>query len=424
VTIRVVAPGEWAAWRELRLRALVDSPDAFGETLEGAHARDEAAWISATAVDAARVVLVAERAGTRIGMAVARVAPDDTRRAHLSAMWVAPEARRTGVGRALVDAAMRWARFAGAGTLVLKVTERAPDAASLYRALGFADTGTLEAARPGSRIQSSVLVAQLGPLVMGVVNTTPDSFSDGGQFLDPDAAIAQGLGLLRAGADLIDVGGEATNPKATRVDAAEELRRIEPVIRGLVAAGATVSVDTTKAAVARAAIGWGASIINDISGGLFDREMAGVLADFHGTYIAGHLRGRTLREVFAIEGTITWREVATELAERLAELPASIRGRVWVDPGVGFGKGADPAANLSLLRYAGDLGRAVGCPVVVGPSRKRFLRRVVATEPVTLEQLDAASVEASLGAVRSGAHVVRVHNVALLRAALAVYTRM
>jgi dihydropteroate synthase len=300
----------------------------------------------------------------------------------------------------------------------------------MYRALGFTDTATIEAVRPGSEIQSRILIAQLGPLVMGVVNATPDSFSDGGRYAGPDAAIAHGLALLRAGADLLDVGGEATNPKATPVDAREELRRIEPVIRALVAAGATVSVDTTKAAVVRAAATAGASIVNDVSGGLFDPEMSNILGEFAGTYIAGHLRGRSLREVFAAEAPITWREVASELAERLAGLPASIRGRIWVDPGVGFGKGADPEGNLSLLRHAGDLGRAVGCPVVVGPSRKRFLRKVVGhalgCDPaeVTPDQLDAASVEASLAAVRSGAHVVRIHNVALLKAALAVYTRM
>jgi dihydropteroate synthase len=432
VRIRVVAPADWRTWRELRLRALGDSPESFGETLAGAQVRDEAAWVSATAADRTRIVLFAERDGQPIGMAVARISPDDARRAHLYAMWVAPEARQSGAGRALIDAAMRWSRLAGAATLVLRVSERATAAEALYRAAGFAATGSIEAVRPGSEIQSRVMVAQLGPLVMGVVNATPDSFSDGGRYVEPDAAIAHGLALIRAGADLIDVGGEATNPKATPVAAAEELRRIDPVIRALVAAGATVSVDTTKATVARAAAAAGASIINDVSGGLFDPEMSNILGDFAGTYIVGHLRGRDLAEVFAAEAPASWREVAAELGERLAALPSSIRGRIWVDPGVGFGKGADPEGNLMLLRHAGDLGRALGCPVVVGPSRKRFLRRIVArslpagsrTDDVTLEQLDAASVEASLAAVRSGAHVVRVHNVALLRAALAVYTRM
>ncbi len=431
--IRVVAPVEWRTWRELRLRALADSPDSFGETLDSAQARDDAAWIGATSPDRTRIVLFAESDDRLIGMAVGRISPDDARRANLYAMWVAPEGRQRGAGSVLVRGVMRWARLAGAATLALRVSERSPAAVAMYRALGFAETGVIETIRPGSEIQSRVMVAQLGPLVMGVVNATPDSFSDGGKYVAPDAAIAHGLALLRAGADLIDVGGEATNPKAAGVDADEELRRIDPVIRALVAAGATVSVDTTKASVALAAARAGASIINDVSGGLFDPEMATILEDFAGTYIAGHLRGRSLREVFAAEAAeVTWREVAAELGERLAALPSVLRGRVWVDPGIGFGKGADAEGNLSLLRHAGDLGRALGCPVVVGASRKRFLRRIVARDSagtprpddVTLEQLDAASVEASLAAVRSGAHVVRVHNVALLRAALAVYTRM
>jgi dihydropteroate synthase len=431
IRVRVVEPAESPTWRDLRLRALADSPDAFGETLANASTRDETAWVRFTAPDPTRVVLFAEQAGAPIGMAVGRIAPEDPHRAHLYAMWVAPEARRSGAGRGLVDAVKRWARLAGASSLFLRVTERAPEAHAMYRTLGFVATGETEPLRDGSSITSYVLAAQLGPLVMGVVNVTPDSFSDGGVFSDPGAAIAHGIALLRDGADLIDVGGEATNPRAKPIDAAEELRRIEPVVRALVATGAQVSVDTTKAVVAKAAIAAGASIINDVSGGLFDPDMAGVLATSSASisYIVGHLRGRSLSEVFSAEAPVSWREVAAELGERLAALPASVRARAWVDPGIGFGKGPDPEGNLELLRHAGDLGRALGRPVVVGPSRKRFLRRIVesvgpiASEP-TLDQLDAASVEASLAAVRSGARVVRVHNVALLRAALAVYTRI
>lgn len=261
---------------------------------------------------------------------------------------------------------------------------------------------------------------------MGVVNVTPDSFSDGGRHLDPAAAIAHGLALVRDGADLVDVGGEATNPRAAPTDAREELRRVLPVIEALAAAGAIVSIDTTKAAVARAAVAAGAAVVNDVSGGVFDPEMAGALADLDVIYIAGHLRGATLAEVFAAEAAVSWRDVAADLALRVAALPPHTRARVWVDPGIGFGKGADPEANLELLRHAGEIGRTVGHPVVVGPSRKRFLRRLVgsaAGEPTT-EQLDAATVAACLGAVRGGAQVLRVHNVALLRAALAVYTRL
>jgi dihydropteroate synthase len=269
-------------------------------------------------------------------------------------------------------------------------------------------------------------------LVMGVVNVTPDSFSDGGKYLGVEQAVAHGMQLWRDGADVLDVGGEATNPKAEPIDAAEECRRVLPVIERLVNAGARVSVDTTKALVAREAVRHGAKIVNDVSGGLFDAEMARTIAGLEGvTYIAGHLRGQTIAEVFAkepvglqmLQRPITWREVAAELGERLAALPAEARTRTWVDPGVGFGKGADPDVNLGLLRDAGELSRAVGCPVVVGPSRKRFLKTLVGMEPDALT-LDVATVAACLAAVRGGAQVLRVHNVALLRTALAVYTKV
>jgi dihydropteroate synthase len=262
-------------------------------------------------------------------------------------------------------------------------------------------------------------------LVMGVVNVTPDSFSDGGRYLDVDVAVAHGLQLLRDGADILDVGGEATNPRAQPVTADEELRRVLPVVERLVAAGATVSIDTTKARVARAAVAAGAWIINDVSGGLFDPEMRDAIGD--ATYIAGHLRGSSLAEVFGGESRgarpLDWRTVADELAERLAVLPAGARDRAWVDPGLGFGKGADPTANFLLLRHSGDLGARLGRPVVVGASRKRFVRRAFGVHDDDLTALDAASVATSLDAIRAGANVVRVHNVALLRAALALYTK-
>jgi dihydropteroate synthase len=263
------------------------------------------------------------------------------------------------------------------------------------------------------------------PAIMGVVNVTPDSFSDGGRYLDADAAVAHGLQLLRDGADILDVGGEATNPRAQPVSAAEELRRVLPMVERLVAAGATVSIDTTKAIVARAAVAAGARIINDVSGGLFDPGMPDAIGD--ATYIAGHLRGRSLAEVFAAEtsaaGGLHWQAIADELADRLARLPPGVRERAWVDPGLGFGKGADPEVNLALLRHSGDLGARLGRPVVVGPSRKRFVRRAFSVHDDDIAALDAASVAASLDAIRAGANVIRVHNVALLRAALALYTR-
>jgi dihydropteroate synthase len=142
------------------------------------------------------------------------------------------------------------------------------------------------------------------------------------------------------------------------------------------------------------------------------------------TYIAGHLRGRTLAEVFAPEGHIappSWSEVADELAERIRQLPRSMR--VWVDPGIGFGKGADPEGNVALLRHAGHIADRVSRPVVVGPSRKRFLRRLLGAQEVGTDALDAASVLASLAAVRAGAHCVRTHNVALLHTHLTAYNK-
>ena len=253
---------------------------------------------------------------------------------------------------------------------------------------------------------------------MGVVNATPDSFSDG--YPKTGDAVAHGLQLLRDGADILDVGGEATNPHARPVTAEVELARVIPVIAQLVAAGATVSVDTTKAVVARAAVLAGATIVNDVSGGLFDPEMAQTIHELTGvTYICGHLRGRSLAEVFTAEVPVHWHEVVTELGVRIAHVPAD---RTWVDPGIGFGKGADGETNLALLRHAGDIGRALGRPVVVGPSRKRFLRRLAGSDdPLAV---DVASVAACLGAVRAGAQIVRTHNVALLGAALAVYTKL
>jgi dihydropteroate synthase len=265
-----------------------------------------------------------------------------------------------------------------------------------------------------------------GPLIMGVVNVTPDSFSDGGRLGSVEEAVAYGLQLMRDGADILDVGGEATNPRATPVSAEVELARVRPVVEALVGAGATVSIDTTKAVVARAAIAAGATIVNDISGGRFDPEMATAVDQAGVTYVVGHLRGDSLAAVFASETPVGWQDVAVELLAQLARLPEAARARAWVDPGLGFGKGTDPEGNLDLIRHAGDLAvRLGGRTVVVGPSRKRFLRRMLgAAGEVSEADLDAASTAACLAAVRAGANVLRVHNVALLRKALTVYTKI
>jgi dihydropteroate synthase len=259
-------------------------------------------------------------------------------------------------------------------------------------------------------------------LIMGVVNVTPDSFSDGGRYLDAAAAIAHGLALRDAGADLLDVGGEATNPRAAPVSAEDELARVLPVIEGLAAAGALVSVDTTKAVVARAACAAGAAVVNDVAGGRFDPDIGAAALEGGAAYVCGHLRGRSLAEVFAAEAPAGWREVADELAERLDALPAALRERTVVDPGLGFGKGADGRGNASLIAHAGDLARALGRPVLVGPSRKRFIGRLAGAADE--RALDAGSVGACLAAAAAGANIVRTHDVSLLRPALAVYTEI
>jgi dihydropteroate synthase len=431
VTVRQAAQHDWERWRDLQLRALADAPDAFGETLAEATAQGDAHWRAHVAPRRDAVRLLAELDAAAVGIAVVAIDPDDRRRAQVVAMWVAPEARGLGLGGALVHRGLAWARERGALDVGLQVGERQRAARRLCVRLGFRPTAEQVPLRAGSDLARERWAIRLTPLIMGVVNVTPDSFSDGGTYLDPGAAIDHGHELMAAGADILDIGGEATNPRAQPVAASEELRRILPVIEGLGAAGARISVDTTKAEVARAAVLSGASIINDVAGGLFDPGMARAVAELASrhdlTYVAGHLRGRSVAEVFAAEGSVAWREVAAELAERLVAFPGM---HVWVDPGIGFGKGADPEGNIALLRHAGDLGEAMRRPVVVGASRKRFLRRLLAgpapavPDPdLTQDQLDAASALASLTAARAGAHVLRVHNVTLLRAALTAYNR-
>ncbi len=263
---------------------------------------------------------------------------------------------------------------------------------------------------------------------MGVVNVTPDSFSEPGRYVDAAAAIAHGRALTAAGADILDVGGEATNPRATAVSAAVELARVMPVIEGLVATGAVVSIDTTKAVVAAAALAAGAHIVNDVSGGRFDPDIFEVTAAGGGAYVCGHLRAASLATVFIDEAAVSWREIADELGARLAAMPAALRQRTVVDPGLGFGKG-DHHANALLCAHAGDLARDLGRPVLVGPSRKRFITRLLGAMTTTTPAaaamaLDAGSVGACLAAVAAGAHVVRIHDVSLLRPALAVYTEI
>ncbi|GAA4096856.1 MULTISPECIES: dihydropteroate synthase [Streptomyces] len=249
--------------------------------------------------------------------------------------------------------------------------------------------------------------------VMGVVNVTPDSFSDGGRWFDTSTAVKHGLDLVTAGADLVDVGGESTRPGASRVDESEELRRVIPVVRGLAAEGVTVSVDTMRARVAEQAIAAGAVLVNDVSGGLADPAMIPAVAATGAPFVVMHWRGfsqdMNARAVYADVVT----EVVTELRARTE---AVIEGgiapeRLVIDPGLGFAKQADH--DLALVAHLGEL-RALGRPVLVAASRKRFLGRVLAGHegaPPPARERDAATAAVSAIAAHEGAWAVRVHEV-------------
>jgi len=249
--------------------------------------------------------------------------------------------------------------------------------------------------------------------VMGVVNVTPDSFSDGGRWFDTTAAVKHGLGLVTEGADLIDVGGESTRPGATRVDEAEELKRVIPVVKGLASEGVTVSVDTMRASVAERALQAGAALVNDVSGGLADPEMIPVVAAAGAPFVVMHWRG------FLQGGTIkgSYENVVTEVADELhARVEAVLAGgvspgRIVIDPGLGFSKEAEH--DLTLLAHLDHL-RALGHPLLVAASRKRFLGRVLAGPggaPPPARERDAATAAVSALAAQQGAWAVRVHEV-------------
>ena len=254
------------------------------------------------------------------------------------------------------------------------------------------------------------------PLVMGVVNVTPDSFSDGGRYVEPRAAVAHGLALLERGADLLDVGGESTRPGATRPLVAEELARVVPVITELAAAGATVSVDTMRAEVAAAALEAGASIVNDVSGGLADPGMLPLVAASGATYVAMHWRAHADRmsahtDYTAHGGVVPG--VVAELGQRVeAALAAGIAAdRLVLDPGLGFAKTAEQ--SWELLRGLAELD-SLGHRLLVGASRKSFLGRLLADatgEPRAVEDREAAHLAVVLHCARAGVWGVRVHDV-------------
>ncbi|MGC4836388.1 dihydropteroate synthase [Micromonospora vinacea] len=267
------------------------------------------------------------------------------------------------------------------------------------------------------------LVRASGPVVMGVLNVTPDSFSDGGRYADLDAAVGHGVRLRDAGAHLVDIGGESTRPGAERIDAATEAERVLPVIRELTAAGVTVSVDTSRARVAEAALAAGAAVVNDVSGGLADPDMARVVRDAHCPWVLMHWRGhsRGMRELATYTDVVA--EVRAELAQRIdAALAAGVApDRLIVDPGLGFAKTA--AHNWELSARLPEL-LDLGYPLLFGASRKSYLGRLLADAdgtPRPTAQREAATVATSVLAVAAGAWGVRVHDVRATADALAVW---
>ena len=251
------------------------------------------------------------------------------------------------------------------------------------------------------------------PRLMGVVNTTPDSFSDGGAFADADEAVAHGLALAAEGAAILDVGGESTRPGAPPVTAREELARVVPVVRGLSeSTDVAISVDTTKSAVARAALDAGAVLVNDVSGGLVDREMLPLVAERGAGFVAMHMRGTPgTMQVDPRYDDVT-RDVTEALRERVSAcLEAGIAAASLIlDPGIGFGKTLEH--NLTLLARLGEL-RSLGVPLLLGVSRKSFLGRLAGREdPRQREWATAAAVAACVAA---GSEVLRVHDVAAMR---------
>jgi dihydropteroate synthase len=243
-------------------------------------------------------------------------------------------------------------------------------------------------------------------LVMGILNVTPDSFSDGGRYLDVDRAVEHGLAMARAGADIIDIGGESTRPGAARTSLGEELRRVVPVARHLATSGVPVSIDTMRAKVAAAAVSVGVQVVNDVSGGLADPAMARCVAEMGVPYVAMHWRAHSamMNQRAHYRGDVVC-VVRQELAQRIASLvDAGVDvENIIVDPGLGFAKHA--SHNWALLNRLPELS-SLGRPVLIGASRKRFLRKA-AGQPDT----DTVTASVSALAAAAGACCVRVHDV-------------
>jgi dihydropteroate synthase len=247
-------------------------------------------------------------------------------------------------------------------------------------------------------------------LVMGVINVTPDSFSDGGVFFEPAHAVEAGLQMVADGADLLDVGGESTRPGASALDAAEERRRVLPVIEQLAAKShVPISIDTYKASIAKAALDAGAAMVNDISGLRYEPDLAQVVASRRAPIILMHTRGRS-KDMYK---QAVYSEVVDEVLDELRESVAFAAGAgiakdaILIDPGLGFAK--EPRHSYEVLGRLGefaDLGR----PIVIGPSRKGFLARALPKEIAAIER-DWPTAAAVTAAVLAGAHIVRVHAV-------------
>jgi dihydropteroate synthase len=258
-------------------------------------------------------------------------------------------------------------------------------------------------------------------LILGILNVTPDSFSDGGRWSHEADAIAHATEMAEQGADIIDVGGESTRPGAERVSAADEQERVLPIVRDLVGRGIRVSVDTMRASTARASARLGAEYINDVSGGLADGDMYRVIAETKVKYIVMHWRGHSDTMQGNAVYTDVVREVRDELTERVTDAVAVgvARASIVIDPGLGFAKTADH--NWRLLAGLSELA-ALGLPILIGASRKRFLAEFAPDDAAPAERDGATAVVSALAA-QSGVWGVRVHNVAATRRVLAVWDR-
>jgi dihydropteroate synthase len=266
---------------------------------------------------------------------------------------------------------------------------------------------------PPVQCRDRMLRFNSGPLIMGILNVTPDSFSDGGSFFKTDAAVLHGLRMQSEGADLIDIGGESSRPGSVPISTAEEISRVVPVIEALARSGAVpISVDTTKAEVAEAALDVGANIINDISALRYDPRMGEVAARRGCGLILMHMRGEPkTMQVGDLRYTDLMGEIRMFLAEAMARAEAAgvLRERLMLDPGIGFGKA--PEHNLSILQRLSELA-SLDRPILVGPSRKSFIGNVL---QVGVNERLSGTAAAVAAAVLHGAHIVRVHDVASMR---------